>query len=270
MGYPEELREHLTKYKEAFLGVSASGVYRHRGRDLHYGHILPLEMAHLNLFEEARAASAGLPRHRYFHHLNSSQAFAFNLFLPFLTGGPRAGAALLTAMGSGATAGPVREWALESIPDPLEGTNIDATWLDSAGVRTFCEVKLSEQDVGTAKDDARHREKLTRIYRPVLEGCVDDRLLEPAVFFGAYQFLRNVWHLVRVPGSRLVFLAPKANTGLWQQIEGLIAGVNDRLRPRVWVRATEAVIGALGSEGSECPPQLRDYARYKLARKYLP
>lgn len=270
MGYPEELREHLTKYKETVLGVSEPGVFRHRGRDLYYGHILPLAMADLNLFEEARAASAGLPRHRYFHHLNSSQAFAFNLFLPFLHGGPRAGTALLSAMGCGATAGPVREWALESVPDPREGTNIDATWLDSAGRRTFCEVKLSEQDVGTAKDDSRHRDKLARIYRPVLQGCVDDRLLEPAAFFGSYQFLRNVWHLVRVPNSRLIFLAPRANTGLWAQIEGLAAGVNDAFRSRVSVCATEAVIRALGSEAADCPQHLRDYARHKLARKYLP
>jgi hypothetical protein len=37
--------------------------------------------------------------HQYLHHLNSSQAFAFNLFFPYFSGGPEAASALLRALG---------------------------------------------------------------------------------------------------------------------------------------------------------------------------
>jgi hypothetical protein len=76
MGYQDELKRHLVDYKRRHLGISARGIFRYRGREVEYEHILPLANASKNLLEEAEpAASAFLSahpdkRHRYFHHLN--------------------------------------------------------------------------------------------------------------------------------------------------------------------------------------------------------
>jgi hypothetical protein len=90
-------------------------------------------------------------RHRYFHHLNSSQAFAFNLFFPYFSGEPEVASALLRALGQEAT---LAGWEPEAVPAPDEETNIEVFWTTADGVRTFCEVKLSEADFGKAADPA--------------------------------------------------------------------------------------------------------------------
>src|SRR6266536_2381149 len=149
-------------------------------------------------------------RHRYFHHLNSSQAFAF-MFFPYFSGGLEPVSALLRALGQG---GILAEWEPEAVPVPDEETNIDVLWATTDGVRTFCELKLSEADFGKALDDDRHRAKLVDIYSEILAGHLEAARLERLAFFDAYQFNRNVWHMVRSDLSRLIFLLPRSNAGL--------------------------------------------------------
>ena len=163
MSYQDDLKRHLADYKRLCLGISEPGMFRYRGRNVRRHHILPLANASRNLLEEAEpAASAFLAahphkRHRYFHHLNSSQAFAFNLFFPYFCGEAESASALLRALGR---PGVLSGWEPEAVPAPEEETNIDVFWSTTDGTRTFCEVKLSEADFGQADDDARHRAKL--------------------------------------------------------------------------------------------------------------
>lgn len=246
------------------------GVFRYRGRDVQHHHILPLANSSANLLEEAEpAASAFLAanphkRHRYFHHLNSSQAFAFNLFFPYFSGEPESASALLRALGQ---EGILAEWEPEAVPVPDEETNIDVLWATTDGVRTFCEVKLSEADFGKAIDDDRHRTKLVDIYSKVLAGHLEASRLERLAFFDAYQFNRNVWHMVRTDRSRLIFLLPRSNDGLWSLLERLLSGVAPGTRERISAVAIEDVIASLLAD-NQCPKKLREYAR-KLEQKYL-
>ena len=270
MSYQDELCRHLAEFKRLELGISAPGVFRYRGRDVEHDHILPLAKALANLTEEAEpAASAFLAahprkRHRYFHHLNSSQAFAFNLFFPYFAGEPESASALLRALGQeGILAG----WEPEAIPTPEEETNIDVFWATTDGVQTFCEVKLSETDFGKAVDDARHRAKLIDTYSQILTSHLGPARLERLAFFNAYQFNRNVWHMVRTDGSRLIFLLPRSNTGLWRQLQRLLPGVLPGTRERISAVAIEDVIAALLAD-HQCPDRLREYAS-KLKQKYL-
>jgi hypothetical protein len=103
-GYVQALQIHLGRYKAARLGITDAGIYRHQGRDLSYDHVLPVELRWLNLLETYRAeirdylkARPQLQLHKFFHHLNSSQAFALNLFFPFFDSGH--GASLVRALG---------------------------------------------------------------------------------------------------------------------------------------------------------------------------
>ena len=111
------------------------------------------------------------------------------------------------------------------MPAPGEETNIDVFWTTTDGTRTFCEVKLSEADFGKAEDDARHRAKLLNIYGDALAGHLEPERLEPTAFFDAYQFNRNVWHMLRADRGRLMFLLPRSNAGLWAQLQKLLSGV---------------------------------------------
>jgi hypothetical protein len=270
VSYQDDLKKHLVEFKRLNLGISEPGMFRYRGRDVQHHHILPLTKASANLLEEAEpAASAFLAanpskRHRYFHHLNSSQAFAFNLFFPYFSAGPDSATALLRALGQdGILAG----WEPEAVPAPDEETNVDVCWATTDGVQTFCEVKLSETDFGKAVDDARHRAKLVDIYSQILTGHLEPARLERLAFFNAYQFNRNVWHMVRTDGSRLIFLLPRANAGLWTLLQHLLSGVAPLTRERISAVAIEDVLATLSAD-DQCPIRLREYSR-NLKQKYL-
>lgn len=271
MTYQARLQAHRASYKRDTLRVRQPGIFRHRGVDVPKGHILPEDHAWLNLLELKRdvirtylEAHPEVRLHRYFHHLNSSQAFVFNLFVPYFEGGTEAATALLSALGQ---AGTLVSWQPESVPDSDEQTNLDAEWHTTDGVRTICEVKLSEREFGAATDDPSHRAKLREVYAPELRGHVEPALLEPATFFASYQILRNIWHMVRLEGTRLLFLLPRANADLWEPLQVILSAVRPPARSQVSVVATEDLLASLCSE-SGGPPEFRDYA-HQLAAKYL-
>jgi hypothetical protein len=267
VSYQDELKKHLADYKRRHLGISELGVFLYRGREVPEEHILPLSDCSRNLLEEASdffTAYPNIKRHQYFHHLNSSHAFAFNLFFPYFSGGPEPASALLRALGC---QGVFASWEPEAIPDADEGSNIDMLWTTEDGAQTFCEVKLSEADFGSAPDDARHRDKLENIYGPVLAAHLESRRLEREVFFDAYQFNRNVWHMVRSDRSRLIFLLPRSNAVLWSLLQELLLGVVHRRRNRISIVGIEDVIAKLSSD-DRCPRGLLQYAN-KLKQKYL-
>ena len=271
MTYQQRLLSHLADYKRSALGITESGLFQHRGQVLSYDHILPAAVADLNLLPLARRMEPGfrarcpqVQRHRYFHHLNSSQAFAFNLFLPFFESSGSAQTALLRAFGQ---SGSLQSWQLECVPDEAEGSNLDVVWRTQDRLTTICEVKLSESEFGTAANDARHRAKLDSMYRPVLSPWVESRLLEPDAFCEAYQVLRNLWHLLRADQNRLVFLLPRANDRLREKLSQLLTGIRGPIRGRVYVMAIEDVLIKLGDD-TECAEPLREHIR-ELRRKYV-
>jgi hypothetical protein len=168
MSYQETLKKHLAEYKLRDLGISESGVFLYQGEERKLPHILPFADRSHNLLKEAAPALEKYPRiklHRYFHHLNSSQALALNLFFPYFEGGPESAAALLRALGR---EGVLASWEPEAIPDLVEASNIDALWTTADGTKTFCEVKLSGIGFGKAVNDERHRKKLDEVYREKL------------------------------------------------------------------------------------------------------
>lgn len=268
--YAQVLQHHLAAYKSARLGVKEAGTFVHSGRELHHAHILPKDLRWLNLLEPIRTEvreylerHPGVKLHKYFHHLNSSQAFALNLFFPYFE--QRESVALLRAMGlRGEAAG----WQPEYIVDATEGTNVDVMWYDAHGARTFCEVKLSEQEFGIAKNDRRHQQKLDEIYRPALIGQCAPELLEPQAFFSRYQLLRNVWLAAKDPEASVVFLLPRANSALWPQLVPFIEQLAPPLARRVHAVAIEDVLSALASS-KHTPPRLGWYALL-LQEKYGP
>lgn len=164
------------------------------------------------------------------------------------------------------SAGHLSYWDPECIVDVDEATNVDMTW-QSGGMRTYCEVELSEREFGSAKDDERHRGKLERIYRPDLVGAFPPEWLQPERFFQHYQLFRNVWLVAREPGSNLAFLAPRANTQIWRKLTAFFGILHEPLATRVRAVAIEDVIDSLAAV-NDLPPALRTYAEL-LREKYV-
>lgn len=242
--YARHLKKHLATYARTRLGVSEAGVFDGRP----YAHILPARLKYLNILEGIRAEvqehlrrQRGVKLHKYFHHLNSSQAFAINLFFPFLGLGKSA-QALTEVMG---VPGDVGEWWFEHVYDKKEGTNVDVAWRDASGHYTFCEVKLSESEFGATDADERHIRRRQDVYLPKLEGLVSESFLKEASFFKHYQILRNVSLLCGNPRHRLVFLVPAANGALRAPLERALGSLSDECAKRVSVVYLESLFESL-------------------------
>lgn len=266
--YQSTLQTHLANYAKSRLGVFEEGTFREKK----YPHILPSRLRFLNFLEPVRSElqtylkqNPQIKLHQFFHHLNSSQAFAFNFFFPFFAAGGKSARALSTVLGVEAD---VNKWAFELILDKKENTNVDAAWQVPGEISIFCEIKLSETEFGKAVNDQRHKRKLQKIYRPRLEGLVSDGLLEEKTFFGHYQLLRNISLMAQSEKDRLVLLMPRANESLSPQLKTVLAGTQPSVRNRIHVAYIEDSIAALMTSQS-VTPELRNYAK-GLWEKYVP
>jgi restriction endonuclease-like protein len=162
----------------------------------------------------AVAAADRWKLHKYFHHLSSSQALAFNVFFPLYPDVPSGMTATRRVLGLPVDA--ICRLRFEAVLDAVEGTNIDALIVTDEGTRTIVEVKLTERAFGRAREDDRHLTKLASVYRPLLFGRVDDSCLEPSTFFRDYQLYRNLAQTRRDSSDRVLLLISKARTQLWR------------------------------------------------------
>jgi hypothetical protein len=262
--YQKNLEKHLAEYRLHRLGVEKKGTFKFNGKDKQYGHILPKELKWLNILEPFRKEAQmyadthkTFKPHIYFHHLNSSQAFALNLFWPFQLQSPEA---LQRAFDCES----VTNLKLEHVVDGVEGTNVDVSWMSGA-VAIHCEVKLSENEFGKGANDPAHVKKLDRIYRPILTGQMSETLLEPVRFFKFYQVYRNLWLAARDrhDQDQIRFLLPRANTRLVALLNQSLDGVGASLRGRVRIIFIEDLLATLSSDAT-----LGRYARL-LQEKYV-
>ena len=123
MTFHHHLTEHLARYKNDALQIPEKGLWK---GEVERSHILPQALREHNVVPSIRASfwryadEKGLRHqlHRDFHHLTSSQAFAFNLFFPVVTH-QYATNVVLSLVGLAAQS---VEWEFEAVVDPREGT----------------------------------------------------------------------------------------------------------------------------------------------------
>src|SRR5438067_697657 len=97
--YQAQLNTHLAKYKRGALGISEPGYWTNprTAKKLPYDHILPDGSRNKNILSPYRERFWNdfatwaeqepqhvIKLHKYFQHLNSSQALCFNLFYPLI------------------------------------------------------------------------------------------------------------------------------------------------------------------------------------------
>ena len=179
MNFERRTKRWLSDYKANVLGVMEAGTFTYRGGIYPSSHILPISKTELNIIPSIRERfwrwfiDQEIALHRYFHHLNSSQALCFNLFFPLLVEGSRGLNSLLTSLGVPGAAG--ADGAFEFVPDPNENTHFDFMIALGPRARVYFEIKYTEAMFSSAIQDAEHLSKFERVYRPRLDGRLDER-----------------------------------------------------------------------------------------------
>ena len=178
-----KIRNHLKKYKENKLGIKECGKWWKNNKE--YGHILPFDKKFKNIiqsgfYKQLKTLLETDSVHLGFHHLNSSQALALNLF------GPLVVTKHLNLIDSNIN---TSKGLFEYIEDHQENTNFDFFIDNPADKNYYFEVKYTESCFGKAQDDKRHRQKYIEIYEPKLNSIAN---ITEEEFYQEYQLWRNI------------------------------------------------------------------------------
>ena len=269
--YSERIKAHLAAYKREKLHVAEDGRWRANGRG--YEHILPESEKRLNVLETIRddfwayfaEHERELALHTDFHHLNSSQAFAFNLFFPWAATTANH-ADLLAALG--VPSDTLARWSFEHMPDQEERTTFDFYAEVADGARIFVEVKLTEEQFGSVFPDDRYRTKWRDVYLPRLAGKTIGDGIEESVCFLNYQLFRNVSHLDIDRGDQLKLIVPRENDFTWHQAESFLDHLAPSIRNAVRLISAEDLCRDLSARTSG-RPQLDEHVRLLRAKYFL-
>ena len=214
----DKLKEHLEIYKLDSLGIKEKGVYIHKSKRLLMGHILPKDKNRLNIINNYQkqfyeSEYADIKFHKYFHHLNSSQALCINLFFPLIAESRLAVVTELLGLGEESVTKACfeKESDLENVRNNERKTSFDFYIELKSGHSIFFEIKYTENEFGSAKNDEEHQKKYNRLYEPLLRtsSYIQDPYKNSDDFLKHYQIMRNLIHL----GEKrwVIFLYPREN-----------------------------------------------------------
>lgn len=250
MKYAELIKTNLKIYKLKRLGIEQSGIWKKNKRP--YNHILPEPLKKLNILETYRkefwedyetGQLGHIKLHNHFHHLNSSQAMAFNLFFPFIYHDKRFLPLLLDSLNI--SFGEVTEAAFEKIKWPDEGTNFDFFFKYKSDTNVFFELKYSENEFGKAKNDASHLKKYEIIYRALLNNIMVSEFTSCEQFFENYQIIRNLIYIGRGNDNYCIFIFPERNNELKMKEDIILNTVLLKYRNKVKIIYLEQLVDKL-------------------------
>jgi len=215
----DKIYSHLAHYKDNVLKIKENGI------DLRYkkehAYILPIALKSKNLISsdyEIDLLKCVLNYknnlHNGFHHLNSSQALAFNLFVPLMVEGF-----------SRCIYQCINEhydfiaYEFEHIEDKSEYTNFDF-FIRGINTNKYFEIKYTEDKFGSCKNDDEHINKYKNIYKEKLSGIVDISFDE---FSSEYQLWRNI---IYSRNGVVVFVYPSFRSDLDESVLKAISKMN--------------------------------------------
>ena len=247
MSFQSQLKDHLGDYKISNLGILEDGFWRNK----RYRHILPKELYKLNILETIRdefwdyfESQNALKMHRYFYHLNSSQAMCFNLFYPFMMENNRYLNILLGTLGLPTNG--VSEVSFEKVIDKPEGTNFDFYIGYENGMQILFEVKLQESGFGSAINNEERNKKFKQIYKKRMRNIISTRFQNRPVFFKYYQLIRNLTYLGYNDKTHLFFILPFENKALENKTSELIHFlIEGKYKDRVNIKFLENLVLSL-------------------------
>ncbi len=226
MSFQKACKISLSSYKKEILGVHDPGVFRYRGNDLFKDHILPTDFRNQNIIRHYRdgffaSSSSVIDYHRYFHHLNSSQALCINFFYPLMVENKLNIVLDLLGMPESQVVDSCFEKESDLEIGSGRKTNFDYFMQLINRTKIYFEIKYSEAEFGSAKKDEEHKRKFAATYQPLLKNniFIDPRYCEMNSFLNAYQIMRNISHINEK--SLVVFVYPRANKKIHLQAQSV-------------------------------------------------
>ena len=224
MSFQEKVQNTLGVYRKEKLGIQEAGFFRYRGKDLLKEHILPTKFRTHNIIQHYRDAffsssSSQIDFHKYFHHLNSSQALCINFFFPLMLEDKLGLILDLLGIPKKSITGTYFEKESDLETGAGRRTNFDFYIQLSDNTKVYFEIKYSEAEFGKAKNDDEHRVKYANTYQPLLKnnGFIKPEYSEMDAFLDSYQIMRNLCHIN--DNSFVVFVYPKANQKIHLQTQ---------------------------------------------------
>jgi hypothetical protein len=272
MSFRKEVIEHLGKYKKEVLEIEEKGIFIYRKRKIPLHHILPKKDIEHNIIlpyqeEFNKLREEGLKLHRYFHHLNSSQALCINLFLPLIL--DKRLDIVLDVLGiennKVINSCFEKESELEKVGLKDRKTNFD--FFIECSKKIFFEIKYTEREFGKAKKDGSHKEKFIKTYQPLLRvnGYIKQEYKGVDSFLNYYQIMRNLVHINS--NSFVVFLYPEANKNVHDQAEESRNFLTDKGKDRFKILLLERIIDGIMKRIKTEKKLLEHYKAFKL--KYI-
>lgn len=224
LSFKDEAIKSLDLYKREVLGINKSGIFKYRGQELLKKHILPTELKTHNIIEYYRdsfylSANSQIDFHKYYHHLNSSQALCINLFFPLIEEGQLS--IILDLLNI--TRKVTEEASFEKESDIEIGgrrkTNFDFYLQLVNSLKVYFEIKYTESEFGKAKNDNEHIDKYEKTYLPLLKNndYINPEFSDVNNFLDSYQIMRNLSHINE--NSFVVFVYPEANKKIHMQAQ---------------------------------------------------
>jgi len=269
--FTELVLNHLSSYKKDVLGIIEDGIYMRDGKPR--SHILPTKFHYLNILPEYRKLffSSGYSKityHKYFHHLNSSQAMCINLFFPLIAEGTLNLITEYLRIPGGFGLQAIFEKVSE-LEDATRKTNFDfhLKSINTEYTDIFFEVKYTENGFGKSKLDQNHIDKFQKTYLPLLKNSkyLNKVCQDQIFFFTNYQLIRNLVHIEK--NKRVVFLLPSKNSKSWKEANAAYHELlNENGRLKVNIVSLEEFVTFLEKESNNVSLG-KYYSEFR--RKYL-
>ncbi|MCK4798080.1 MAG: hypothetical protein KAT05_11905 [Spirochaetes bacterium] len=225
MSYKDSILEGLIDYKKNEMEIEDPGIFRYRGRNLKKDHILPQEFISPNILEKYRESFyasklSSINFHRYFHHLNSSQAMCINLFLPFIF---EKGLLkyLFSYLNLPAEKMDKAEFEKKSDVEIMgrggRKTNFDFFIQTKIGNKFYFEIKYTENGFASTHIDEKHIKKFSNTYSSLLTDnmYINEEYKSMDSFLSNYQIMRNLVHIAEK--RYVIFVIPKQNKKVYNQ-----------------------------------------------------
>jgi hypothetical protein len=275
--FQTRIKEHMGEYKRNILKISEDGIYHYQNKDYVYEHILFKDKNDSNIIEKYRTDffeseyKKSITLHKYFHHLNSSQGMCINFFYPLIK--ERHIELILDILGIKGNIGYDNEkikFEKESEIEegPWRKTNFDFYIQLESSTKIYFEIKYTENEFGKAPNDAGHKDKFNKLYKPMIHNseAIKEAFKTEEYFLNNYQIMRNIAHISK--DSYVVFLYPRENYSIRKQAlktreEVIEEKMLDHFILFTWEDIVEQLILALPSK------KLKNYYSKEFTYKYL-
>lgn len=256
--YCYNLKKHLANYKETVLNIKGNGIWKNNGKE--YPHILPESQYSKNLIDagfQVKLCQLTKSKHCDFHHLNSSQALAINLFGPMKIKNDYS-----LIFNQNDSIPNIKEGATSEFEHKeTDGTKFDF-YINNTGQNIYFEVKYSESHLATKSKAKANSKRWKAYYEKPMNAIIKEPSKSKEYFFQQYQLWRNI---IRVANNDdlSVFVIPAIRADFKKAIDEAI----EKIRPEYQSRIKTILIDDICDR---CEKDNRFRTHYsELRRKYI-